>query len=99
MALKAYPQITRLFLTGDELAIKSELTKIGCADPRIEIIHTTQVVEMSDAAVEAVRRKKDSSVSRAVDLVKNGEPMLLSAQGILVPLSRLPRLNSAHSKG
>lgn len=73
MALREYPQITRLFLTGDETAIRAELAACGCTDPRIQIVHTTQVVEMSDAAVEAVRRKKDSSVSRAVDLVKNGE--------------------------
>jgi glycerol-3-phosphate acyltransferase PlsX len=73
MALREYSKITRLYLTGDEKAIRAELAKLGCSDPRIEIVHTTQVVEMSDAAVEAVRRKKDSSVSRAVDLVKAGD--------------------------
>ena len=81
MALREYPQITRLFLTGDEAAIRSELAKSGCSDPRIQIVHTTQVVEMSDAAVEAVRRKKDSSVSRAVDLVKNGEADAIVSAG------------------
>ena len=50
-----------------------ELKKHGCNDGRIEISHSTQVVEMSDKAVEAVRRKKDSSISRAVDLVKHGK--------------------------
>jgi glycerol-3-phosphate acyltransferase PlsX len=73
MALREFPQITRLFLTGDETRLKAELQKHGPVDPRLEIVHTTQVVEMSDAAVEAVRRKKDSSISRAVDLVKAGE--------------------------
>ncbi len=72
MALREYPQISRIFLTGDERAIQAELSKLGSSDSRIEIVHTTQVVEMSDAAIEAVRRKKDSSVSRAVDLVKTG---------------------------
>ncbi len=81
MALKEYPQVTRLFLTGDETAIKAELSKLGCSDPRLEIVHTTQVVDMSDAAVEAVRRKKDSSVSRAVDLVKNGEADAIVSAG------------------
>ena len=70
MALRAYPRITKLFLVGDSAKIESELTKHGCTDDRIEIFHTSQVVAMSDGAVEAVRRKKDSSVSRAVDLVK-----------------------------
>ena len=80
-ALREYPRITKLFLTGDEQAIKSELSSLGCTDPRIEIVHTTQVVEMSDAAVEAVRRKKDSSVSRAVDLVKSGQADAIVSAG------------------
>jgi|GEM_PF-6498987 len=81
MALREYPKITKLFLTGDEQAITAELAKLGFSDPRIEIVHTTQVVEMSDAAVEAVRRKKDSSVSRAVDLVKKGDADAIVSAG------------------
>lgn len=80
-ALREYPRITKLFLTGDEQAIKAELASLNFADPRIEIVHTTQVVEMSDAAVEAVRRKKDSSVSRAVDLVKSGQADAIVSAG------------------
>ena len=81
MALREHPRITKLFLTGDEQAIKAELASLGCDDPRIEIVHTTQIVEMSDAAVEAVRRKKDSSVSRAVDLVKSGQADAIVSAG------------------
>lgn len=81
LALQAYPKITRLFLTGDETAIRAELTKLNYSDPRIEIVHTTQVVEMSDQAVEAVRRKKDSSISRAVDLVKKGDAEAVVSAG------------------
>src|SRR5881398_2951358 len=73
MALRDYQQITRLYLVGDSAKIENELRKHQCNDSRIDIVHATQVVEMSDRAVEAVRRKKDSSVSRAVDLVKKGE--------------------------
>ncbi|MBX9577383.1 MAG: phosphate acyltransferase PlsX [Chthoniobacterales bacterium] len=73
LALKAYPKITRLFLTGDEALLRAELDKHKLKDPRLKIIHTTQVVEMNDQAIEAVRRKKDSSISRAVDLIKRGE--------------------------
>src|SRR5205809_6639693 len=66
MALREYSHIGKLFLVGDTPQIEAELKKHGCNDGRIEIVHATQVVEMSDRAVEAVRRKKDSSVSRAV---------------------------------
>ncbi len=71
MALREYPHIEKLFLVGDTPQIEAELKKHGCNDGRIEIFHATQVVDMSDRAVEAVRRKKDSSISRAVDLVKH----------------------------
>ena len=70
LALREYPQITQLFLVGDTPRIEAELK--GFKDPRIEIVHTTQVVEMHDSGLDAVRRKKDSSISRAVELVKTG---------------------------
>src|SRR5689334_12657815 len=73
MALEAYSQISKLFLVGDTAQIEAELKKQNCSDGRIEIVHSTQVVDMSDKAWSAVRRKKDSSISRAVDLVKRGD--------------------------
>ena len=72
LALREYAQITKLFLTGDTPRLEQELRRCGCNDSRIEIIHTTQVVEMHDSGIDAVRKKKDSSVSKAVDLVKDG---------------------------
>jgi phosphate acyltransferase len=70
MALREYPHISKLFLVGDTAQIEAELKKQNCSNGKIDIVHATQVVDMSDRAVEAVRRKKDSSISRAVDLVK-----------------------------
>lgn len=71
MALRDYAHIEKLFLVGDTAQIEAELKKDNCNDSRIEIVHSTQVVSMSDKAVESIRRKKDSSISRAVDLVKH----------------------------
>ncbi len=73
LALREFPDISTLFLVGDTPAIEAVLNAERFSDGRIQIVHTTQVVEMTDRAVDAVRRKKDSSVSRAVDLVKSGE--------------------------
>ncbi|HEY3602088.1 MAG TPA: phosphate acyltransferase PlsX [Chthoniobacterales bacterium] len=81
LALRAYPQIDKLFLVGDTPQIEAELTKHHCNDRRIEIVHSTQVVAMTDGAVDSVRRKKDSSVSRAVDLVKKGEAAAIVSAG------------------
>jgi phosphate acyltransferase len=71
-ALNKYDDIKELFLVGDEATVRAECSRHGNLDPRITIVHSTQVVDMSDSAIEGVRRKRDSSVSRAVDLVKEG---------------------------
>ncbi|HEV2097112.1 MAG TPA: phosphate acyltransferase PlsX [Chthoniobacterales bacterium] len=81
MALREYPHIEKLFLVGDTPRIEAELSKHRCHDGRVEIVHATQVVEMSDGAVDAVRKKKDSSVSRAVDLVKKGDADAIVSAG------------------
>ncbi len=72
-ALAAYTHLSKLILVGDRVAIEGELRRLKCSDPRVEIFHASQVVDMTDESVSAVRRKKDSSISRAVDLVKKGE--------------------------
>jgi glycerol-3-phosphate acyltransferase PlsX len=81
LALREYSYISKLFLVGDTVQIEAELRKLGCNDSRIEIVHSTQVVDMSDRAWSAVRRKKDSSVSRAVDLVKRGQANAIVSAG------------------
>ena len=81
LALREFADITRLYLTGDTARIEAELKRLGINDERIKIVHTTQVVEMHDSGIEAVRRKKDSSISRAVDLVKEGQADAVESAG------------------
>src|SRR5438105_14340708 len=81
MALREYSHIDKLLLVGDTPQIEAELKKHKCNDRRIEITHSTQVVDMSDKAWSAVRRKKHSSVSRAVDLVKHGDAEAIVSAG------------------
>src|SRR6476620_11631885 len=95
MALCDYKQINKLYMVGDSAKIEDELRKHQCNDSRIEIVHSTQVVEMSDRAWTAVRRKKDSSISRAVDLVKRGDADAVVSAGHTDRKST--RLNSSHA--
>ena len=81
LALSQLPEISKLYLTGDSPRLETELKRLGCSDRRIEIVHSTQVVAMQDAAIDAVRRKKDSSVTRAVDLVKAGDADAIVSAG------------------
>ena len=53
-----------LVLVGDGPTIKELLHERSCVDPRIEIVHSTEVIEMHESPVEAVRGKKDSSLVR-----------------------------------
>jgi glycerol-3-phosphate acyltransferase PlsX len=71
-ALQNGTAITRLFLVGQQEQVEAELAKAGPRDPRIEIVHATEIIGMDEAPVQAVRRKKDSSMNRAINLVKKG---------------------------
>ena len=59
-----------LKLLADEL--RAEQARIGLSDRRIEIIEATEVVDMTDSAVNAIRRKKNSSIAVATDMVRDG---------------------------
>lgn len=63
-----------LILVGDRTKIEPLLQ---LADPsqhsRIEILHTTEVVQMSDRPVYALRRCKNSSMRLAIELVRDGK--------------------------
>ena len=63
----------RALLVGDAALIEARLSSLSQAlRSRIEVVPASQVVAMSDSAREAIRRKKDSSMRVAVDLVKEG---------------------------
>ncbi|WP_136797997.1 phosphate acyltransferase PlsX [Desulfosediminicola ganghwensis] len=63
-------------LVGDEVLLQSHLAKVApdsSIASRIEIVHSSQVVEMKDNPVDAMRKKKDSSIMVAFDLVGQGK--------------------------
>jgi phosphate acyltransferase len=81
LALKEYPHIQKLFLVGDAMAVGAELKRIGYQDQRLEIFHASEVVDMHESAAKAIRQKKDSSISRCVDLVKSGAAQAVVSAG------------------
>jgi glycerol-3-phosphate acyltransferase PlsX len=62
-----------LILVGDEPSLKEKLSGKRFPSQRIEIRHASQIVGMDEPALTGLRKKKDSSIRRAVELVKNGE--------------------------
>jgi len=65
-------EITALFLVGAESEIRAELRSVGCRDPRVQVFHASEVLTMEDKPVVGLRKKKDCSILRAVELVKDG---------------------------
>jgi glycerol-3-phosphate acyltransferase PlsX len=62
-----------IILVGDESSIKRELDSKKYLPNRISIKHASQVVGMDESPAVAIRKKRDSSINRAIELVKNGE--------------------------
>lgn len=70
--LDAVPNLSTehtLVLVGDEAIIHQGVDKAGLTDhPQLEIIHTTQVIDMGEGPVAALRGKPDSSIVRMMEL-------------------------------
>ena len=67
-----------LIITGKEDIIKKELDKYDYDKERIRIVHTEEVISNDESPTAAIRKKKDSSLVKGLQLVKSGE-----ADGIL----------------
>ncbi len=70
-----------VILVGDENSIKRELDSKRHLPNRISIKHASQVVGMDEAPAAAIRKKRDSSIGRAIELVKNGEADAMVSAG------------------
>jgi glycerol-3-phosphate acyltransferase PlsX len=73
MALEASPQIQQLVLVGQESEIQAALKQQGWSDDRLRIIHASEVLTMEDKPIEGLRKKKDCSLLRAIEQVREGE--------------------------
>lgn len=70
-----------LILVGDEKAIGQELEKFPQARPFLQIQPATEVIEMKDNPAQALRRKRNSSIGVAAELVKRGEAHAVVSAG------------------
>ncbi|MBI4550045.1 MAG: phosphate acyltransferase PlsX [Candidatus Omnitrophica bacterium] len=60
-----------IILVGQEQALKRELSRHKVIGGRLSIHHASQVIDMGESPVVAVKKKKDSSLAVAVDLLKD----------------------------
>lgn len=62
-----------IILVGDESLLKKELESKKYPHGLISIRHASQTVTMEESPSVAIRKKRDSSIRRGIELVKNGE--------------------------
>ncbi|MBE5826718.1 MAG: phosphate acyltransferase PlsX [Butyrivibrio sp.] len=63
----------KVFLVGKKDMVESELSKYDYDKDKIEVVDATEVIEMAEPPVMAIRKKKDSSIVKAMYMVGHGE--------------------------
>ncbi len=82
LALAAFPELCNVILVGDEAQLVPLLASAGLAGhPKVGVRHASEVVTMEDDLMTAIRRKKDASMLRAMDLVKEGTASAVVSTG------------------
>ena len=62
----------KVYLVGKETIVQEELAKYTYNKEQIEVVDATEIIEMAEPPVMAIRKKKDSSIVKALHLVKDG---------------------------
>lgn len=63
----------KIYLVGIEDKVRAELSQYTYDPDRIEVVHASEVIEMAEPPVMAVRTKKDSSLVKCMYMVKEGK--------------------------
>jgi glycerol-3-phosphate acyltransferase PlsX len=72
-ALEAVNKISALYLVGQQQEIHAALSHVGLRDRRVHVVHASEFLTMEDKPASALRKKRDSSIIRAVELVDDGK--------------------------
>jgi len=92
IAFANHERDAELILVGREEVIRAELVKHKASNhPRIFVVHASEVVEMDDNLEVALRRKKDSSMRVAINLVKDGKSHVCVSAGNTAALMAVSR--------
>ncbi|MDB3085060.1 phosphate acyltransferase PlsX [Clostridioides difficile] len=70
-----------LIITGDKDLLEKEFSNYEFDRNKLEIVHTTEIIENEDKPVKAIKSKKDSSMVVALNLVKEGKADAIISAG------------------
>lgn len=79
LALKEMPH--EIVFVGQEEKIHEELKKYKYDESRVSVIDAREIISNDEAPVRAVRSKKDSSIVKGINMVKNGEGDIFISAG------------------
>lgn len=63
----------KVYLVGKETVIQEELAKYQYRKEQIEVVNASEVIETAESPVNAIRKKKDSSIVVGMKMVKDGK--------------------------
>ncbi|MEN9661510.1 MAG: hypothetical protein RL324_459 [Verrucomicrobiota bacterium] len=82
LAVAEYPELDPITLVGNQDVLIPLLAAAGLLNhDRVSIVHASEVVKMDDKPLMALKQKKDSSMVRAIELVKNGQASVVVSCG------------------
>ena len=82
LALGQHADLSPITLVGDKAVLEPLLHEAGLrAGPRLDVHHASEVITMEDKPLNALKKKKDSSMVRAIELVKSGEASVVVSCG------------------
>ena len=70
-----------IIVTGDKEILEKEFSNYDFDKSKLEIIHTTEIIENEDKPVKAIRSKKDSSMVVALRMVKENKADAIVSAG------------------
>jgi glycerol-3-phosphate acyltransferase PlsX len=100
-AAREHPGSFEIALVGQRDLIEPAMSAFGDDRSSVEIVHASEIIEMSESPALAFRKKKDSSIAVAARLVKEGHAEAMVSAGntgavvasALVTIGRLPGIS------
>ncbi|OYV45467.1 MAG: phosphate acyltransferase PlsX, partial [Verrucomicrobia bacterium 21-51-4] len=82
LALQSLPGLDEIILVGQQEVLAPLLEQEGlCEGPRLRIFHAPDIIGMDEKAIQSLKNKKNSSLVKGIELVKEGQAQLLLSCG------------------
>ena len=74
--------VSEIAMVGQESAIRAELASCGARlGGSLSCVHASEAIGMDEAPAAAVRRKRDNSISRCMEMMRDGEAQAMVSAG------------------